>query len=120
MRYHYTPSTDRMVKDKGIKIVSYKCDHPLYNRCTLYFTNGIGLAVVREYFNQINKHRWWGEVDKELAEDIYRSEKFEKFFQKFAGPKDNDMIFPTISVRKIMWQLRMKPLEKEIWEKCEV
>ena len=59
--------------------------------------------------------RYWGVVDRELANDIYISEGFEEYFEKFSGC-ENRGIFPTVPVRKLMWALRMKPLPREFWE----
>ena len=45
----------------------------------------------------------------------YSNEHFQEYFHKKAGaPKDD--IYPTVTVRQIMWALRMKPLKKEKWE----
>lgn len=59
--------------------------------------------------------RYWGVVDRELANDVYISEGFEEYFEKISG-QENRGIFPTIPVRKLMWALRMKPLPREFWE----
>ena len=61
---------------------------------------------------------YWGALDPGLANDIYISERFQEVFEKYSG-REKDEIFPTITVRKLMWQLRMKPLPKEFWE-CDI
>ena len=33
-----------------------------------------------------------------------------------AKKKDSHGYFPTVTVRQLMWALRMKPLKKERWE----
>ena len=33
-----------------------------------------------------------------------------------AKRKNKDGLYPTVTVRKLMWALRMKPLKKERWE----
>ena len=58
---------------------------------------------------------YWGVVDPALANDIYICENFQMVFEKYSG-REKDRIFPTIAVRKLMWELRMKPLQKEFWE----
>lgn len=60
--------------------------------------------------------RYWGVVDRQLANDIYISEGFDDYFEKFSG-REKCGIFPTVQVRKLMWALRMKPLKREYWEK---
>lgn len=34
-----------------------------------------------------------------------------------AGEPDENGIYPTVDVRKLMWALKMKPLTKNDWEK---
>lgn len=111
MRYFYEPSEYQGAKHWRY----YHCDHPMYNQCTLYFQDGRGLAVVQEHFIEGTKMRYWGVVDRELANDIYISEGFEDYFEKYSG-RENHGIFPTVPVRKLMWALRMKPLKREYWE----
>lgn len=95
---------------------TYICDHPMYNRCTLFRDGERGLAVIQEHFNNKTKARWWGTVDPWLAGDLYFHSGFKKFFDENAGRIDENGLYPTITVRKIMWALRMKPLPKEYWE----
>lgn len=42
---------------------------------------------------------------------------FKKFFDDRAG-EATDCLYPTVTIRQIMWALKMKPLAKERWEKC--
>ena len=78
---------------------------------------GAGLAVVQKRFDQKTKTIQYGPVDWWLANDIYLSEGFAEYFMRHASPADKNGLYPTVSVRKIMWALRMKPLRKEFWEK---
>ena len=48
--------------------------------------------------------------------DIFTS-CFKKFFDDRAG-EDTDGLYPTVTIRQIMWALKMKPLAKERWETC--
>ena len=73
------------------------------------------MAVVQQHFNPGTKMTYWGVLDPDLANDIYISEGFEEYFEKFSE-REKDGIFPTVQVRKLMWALRMKPLQKEFWE----
>lgn len=41
---------------------------------------------------------------------------FMSFFEENAAEPDENGLYPTVTARKIMWKLRMKPLKKEYWE----
>ena len=94
----------------------YICEHPMFNHCTLFQDGERGLAVVQEKFNPIKKTRWWGTIEPWIAGDIFLNGHFQQYFNEHAGPADEHGIFPTVTLRKIMWALRMKPLKKEAWE----
>ncbi len=112
MKYYYEKA-----KESGMGAGEiYICDHPLFNRGTLYKTGDRGLLVVQEHYNKKTKARWWGPVEPRLSYDIYVSPRFHALFEEKANVKDENGFYPAISVRKIMWALRMKPLKKEIWE----
>ena len=111
MRYHYA------VKSHGKETYGsvYTCDHPVYDRCTLYLIRDKGLAVIRQYYDPELKCTYWKELGKNLATDIFLHSGFEAYFNKRAGPC-KDGLYPTVTVRQIMWALRMKPLPKKRWE----
>lgn len=111
MRYHH------VIKNHGKDQYSsvYTCDHPVYNRCTLFLVREKGLAVIRQYYDLETKCTYWRELSKNLAADIYLHPGFENYFNKRSGPC-KDGIYPTVTVRQIMWALRMKPLPKKRWE----
>ena len=111
MRYHF---------DKPEIYVSmygefYICDHPVYNRCTLYKMGKKGLAVIQQQYDPATKHTWWQEVEPWLTDALYLQEGFKAFFDERAGDCENGL-YPTVSVRQIMWALKMKPLKRERWE----
>lgn len=110
MKYYYIPPKDFRVTAGNI----YRCDHPIYNICTLYYKNGVGLAVIQQRINR-DKQTYWTGIDPCLVDDIYNAKKFEQYFNKHAKPAVN-RLYPTVTVRQIMWALRMKPLKKEEWE----
>lgn len=112
MRYYYKKSPH----DKAYYQYVYSCDHPAYNRCTLFKINGKGLAVIQQRYDVTTKTTWWTEIDNYLVDDIYLSEKFLEYFNKKADHINSQGIYPTVTVRQIMWALRMKPLKKEPWE----
>lgn len=96
---------------------AYECDHPVYSRCTLYLINGRGLAVIQQRYNPENKTTWWGEIDPWLTDDLYLHPGFKNVFDKRSG-ECSDGLYPTVTVRQLMWALKMKPLPRERWETC--
>lgn len=113
MRYHY----DRPVIYLSMYGKTYICDHPVYSKCTLYKIEDKGLAVIQQRYDPSSKCTWWTELDPWLTDDIYLHPKFKKLFDKRAG-KCTDGLYPTITVRQLMWALKMKPLPRERWETC--
>lgn len=95
---------------------TYHCNHTVYDRCTLYTIGGKGLAVIQQRFDILTKKSWWCEIDPWLVDPIYLNKNFRTYFEKFAGVKNQKNIYPTVSVRQIMWGLKMKPLKRESWE----
>lgn len=112
MKYYYQRSDSTNVGAGEI----YICDHPLFTKGTLFRSGSKGLIIVQEHYNKKTKARWWGPVTPWLSYDIYTNPNFASFFEKSASECDKNGLFPIFSVRKVMWALRMKPLQKEIWE----
>lgn len=110
MRYHY--------KKPGIYLTTYgkvhTCNHPVYSRCTLFTIQNKGLAVIQQRYDQETKHTWWGEIDPWLQNDLYLNPGFKKFFDERADKCSGDL-YPTVTIRQIMWALKMKPLPRERW-----
>lgn len=94
----------------------YECDHPMYHQCTLFRSGPVGLAIIREKFDPIRKTRRWSSIEPWIAGDIYLNKKFEMYFIDHARAPDENGLYPTYTVRQVMWALRMKPLKKEYWE----
>lgn len=92
-----------------------RCNHPAYSSGTLYFHDGVGFVVIQQRYDKTTKHTWWSEIDQWLVEAIYDSEGFDIFFSANAKQRHNDL-YPTFTVRQVMWALRMKPLAKRPWE----
>lgn len=113
MRYHYEKPTIY----SSIYGTIYTCNHPIYDRCTLFKINNKGLAVIQQRFDSDNKHTYWGEIDPWLTDELYLHINFEKFFNERAG-ECRDGLYPTVTIRQIMWGLKMKPMPKERWETC--
>ena len=93
----------------------YVCDHPVYNRCTLFEIEEKGLAVIQQRFDLKTKSTFWTEVDAYLTDVLYLHPKFKEFFDSRAGTCTNGL-YPTVTIRQIMWALKIKPLPKQIWE----
>ncbi len=111
MRYHYNkPSIYVSMYGE-----SYICNHPVYDSCTLFRIGDKGLAVIQQRFDEDLKSTWWGEVDSWLTDALYLHEKFREYFKKRAGTC-TDGLYPTVTIRQIMWALKMKPLKRERWE----
>lgn len=113
MRYHYEKPAMYLSK-YGL---TYICDHPVYDRCTLFMVNNKGLSVIQQRYNPNNKITWWDEIDPWLTDDLYLHPGFKDFFDARSG-EATDGIYPTVTIRQIMWALKMKPLKKEKWETC--
>lgn len=94
---------------------TYICNHPVYNKCTLFQIGNKGLAVIQQ--RQRAKRTWWSEIDPWLTDAIYLHPDFKDYFDKRAK-EAVDGLYPTVSVRQIMWALKIKPLPKERWETC--
>lgn len=111
MRYHYEkPTVYSSMYGK-----THICDHPVYSRCTLYQIGKKGLAVIQQRYSAASKKTWWGEIDPWLTDHIYLHDGFKDFFDKRSGESQNG-IYPTVSIRQIMWALKLKPIPRERWE----
>lgn len=113
MRYHYEKPTIY----SSMYGTTYICKHPVYDKCTLFQIDGRGLAVIQQRFEEDAKTTWWGEIDPWLPDVLYLHPKFKEYFDERAG-ECTDGLYPTVTIRQIMWALKMKPLPKERWETC--
>lgn len=113
MRYHYEKPAIYSTLYGSL----YNCDHPVYNECTLFKINEKGLAVIQQRYDSNTKATYWSAIDPWLDDELYLHDKFEKFFNERSGESENGL-YPTVSIRQIMWGLKMKPLPKERWETC--
>ena len=112
MRYHYQPPKIHL----SLYGKTYNCDHPVYSRCTLYLVGDLGLAVIQQRYRAEDKSTYWTEIDSNLVDILYMHEKFMDYFNKKAGPKTKDGLYPTVTIRQLMWALRLKPLRRALWE----
>lgn len=111
MRYHYE-KPDIYSSMYG---QLYICDHPVYSRCTLLRIGEKGIAVIQQRFRPKTKSTYWGEVDPWLTDALYLHPRFKTYFDERARMPVNGL-YPTVTVRQIMWALKMKPLKRERWE----
>lgn len=79
--------------------------------------NNLGLAIIQQRYDQVSKQTWWTKVDPWLTDELYLHAKFGEYFKERSGPAVNG-VYPTVTIRQIMWALKMKPLPKERWETC--
>ena len=96
---------------------TYKCDHPVYDSCTLFEMDNRGLAVIQQRYDESTKKTWWGEIDPWLTDSLYLHKNFLDFFNERSGECKNDL-YPTVTIRQMMWALKMKPIHRERWETC--
>ena len=113
MRYHYEKPAIYL----SVYGNTYVCDHPVYDKCTLYQMNDKGLAVIQQRFDRDTKSTWWGEIDPWLTDVLYLHPKFKGYFDERAA-ESTDGVYPTVTIRQIMWALKMKPMRRERWETC--
>lgn len=111
MRYHY----ERPAIFTSMYGSTYICDHPVYKSCTLFQMGCKGLAIIQQRFDPATKSTWWGEIDPWLNDILYLHPKFKEYFDERADTL-KDELYPTVTIRQIMWALKMKPLPKERWE----
>lgn len=113
MRYHYE-KPNIYLSMYGTTHIS---DHPVYHRCTLYKIDDRGLAVIQQRYNPETKVTWWSEIDPWLTDVIYLHPGFKEYFEARSGTC-TDGLYPTVTIRQIMWALKMKPIARQQWETC--
>ena len=113
MRYHY----EKPAMYVSMYGTTYACDHPVYDKCTLFKIEDKGLSVIQQRFDQDTKTTWWSEIDPWLTDILYLHPKFKQFFDERSG-ECTDGLYPTVTIRQIMWALKLKPVQKERWDTC--
>ncbi len=73
------------------------------------------MAVIQQRFDPIRKFTYWGEIDPWVTDAIYFNDRFKSYFDERCAIQHNGL-YPTVTVRQLMWALKMKPLPKERWE----
>ena len=113
MRHHY----ERPAIYSSMYGSTYICNHPVYDKCTLFEVDNRGLAVIQQRFDDKTKHTYWTEIDPWLTDLLYLHPKFKEYFEDRAG-ECTDGLYPTVTIRQIMWALKIKPIKRERWETC--
>ena len=113
MRYHYQKPSIYLSRHGD----TYYCEHPVYSKCTLFNIDDKGLAIIQQRYDPETKSTWWSEIDPWLTDEIYLHPEFKDYFDKRSGECTDDL-YPTVTIRQIMWALKIKPLPKERWETC--
>lgn len=113
MRYHYEKPAIYFSKYEE----TYECDHPVYNRCTLFKMDNKGLTVIQQHYDSDTKTMIWTEIDPWLTDILYLHLNFKKYFDNRSGECVN-YLYPTVTIRQMTWVLKIKPLPKERWETC--
>lgn len=112
MRYHFTKPQFHSSRYGEV----YKCNHPVYSYCTLYKVDNKGLAVIQQRFDPLTKSTWWESIDLWLVDLLYLNVNFIDFFNKYATKPTPNGLYFTVTLRQLMWALKMKPLKRERWE----
>lgn len=113
MRYHF----EKPIIYRSYYGTTYKYNHPVYDTCTLFKIGEKGLAVIQQRYDKTTKHTYWNEIDPWLTDTIYLHPNFREYFKERADVcRDN--LYPTVTIRQIMWALKLKPIPREQWETC--
>lgn len=113
MRYHFEKPSIYL----SMYGDTYLCNHPVYDKCTLFQMDDKGLAVIQQRYDSDTKKTWWGEIDPWLTDTLYLHPSFIKFFEERSG-ECKDGVYPTVTIRQIMWALKLKPIPRKRWETC--
>lgn len=113
MRYHYEKPKHYSNNYGEL----YVCDHPVYDKCTLFKMGEKGLAVIQQRYNKHTKSTRWTDIDPWLCNELYLHENFKELFDERSGECKNGL-YPTMTIRQMMWALKMKPIKREQWETC--
>ena len=113
MRYHYKKQ-DTYYSVFGY---TYECNHPVYDKCALYLIYKKGLSVIQQRYDPGTKHTYWTDIDPWLTDVLYLHKGFKEFFDDRSG-ECKDGLYSTVTIRRIMWALKMKPIPRERWETC--
>lgn len=66
---------------------------------------------------EIKQHAWGRGIDPWLVNELYLHKNFEAFFNERSGGCVKEL-YPTVTIRQIMFGFKMKPLPRERCETC--
>ena len=75
------------------------------------------MAGIQQRYETETKHTYWTEIDPWLTDQLYLRLKFKEFFDG-RSREATDGLYPIITIRQIMWALKMKPIKIDRWETC--
>ena len=75
------------------------------------------LAVIQQRYVSDMKTMIWTEIDSWLTDILYLYLNFKKYFDNRSGECVN-YLYQTVTIRQMMWALKIKPFPKERWETC--
>lgn len=113
MRYHYS----KPECPPKLYAFPYICNHVVYDSCSLFRMGDKGLSVIQQRYDKTTKRTYWGPIDPWLTEVLYLNPRFNQYFEKYAQPC-TDGLYPTVTIRQMMWALKIKPIKREPWETC--
>ena len=61
---------------------TYECDHPVYDKRTLFKIGRNGLAVIQQRYDENTKITWWGEIDPWFTDSLYLHKIFLSFSKR--------------------------------------
>ena len=70
--------------------------------------------MIQQRYDADTKSTWWREVDPWITDDLYLNYGFKEYFDERSGECAYGL-YPTVTVRQIMWALKMKPIPREQW-----
>lgn len=107
MRYHY----ERPDNYNSIYGTTYSCNHPVYDQYTLFQIGRKGLTIIQQRFDKETKSTYWTEIDPWLTDAIYLHSGFKKLFDERSS-ESVEGLYPTVTIRQVMWILKMKPMKR--------
>lgn len=111
MGYHYEKPAIYLSKYGKI----YTCSHPVYNKCTLFTIEEKGLSMIQQRFDPETKNHLVGLNRSLVNRHSILHPRFKEFFDNRAGECVNGL-YPTVTIRQIMWALKIEPIPRELWE----
>ena len=68
--------------------------------------------MIQQRYDLKTKKAWWTEIDLWLTDQLYLHPKFKAFFDDRSGPA-TDGLYPTVTIRQMMWALKIKPISRK-------